>query len=227
MQKIISIILTISIIILFNNLFSQNFEKNNWYIDVGVGIGNYSGKTETYTVMPNSSSIDGTPEYISSLVIPLQLEYAVSNKIGLGLDVDFNNYFITKENKSLISSMRNFDYGIFMTFHFLSIGENDLFAGFNYGFSTLKWDFKEPNSLYLESRKANGRYTYYSITNRYHFSEKVSIFFQLGISVRNYTNLTESHYETPPPVSSNYFSISVTGFDTFGTNYGIGLSIKL
>lgn len=227
MQKTISFILTIAFIVHFNVLFSQNFEKNNWYVDVGIGVGNYNGKTETLTVMPNSLSIDGTPEYISSLLIPLQLEYAVSNKVGLGLDVDFNNYFIAKENKSLISSMRSFDYGIHITFLFLSIGENDLFAGINYGFSTFKWDFKEPNSLFLESRQAKGLYTCYSINNRFYFSEKVSILFQLGISVRNYTKITESHYETPPPVSSNYFSISVTDFDTFGTNYGIGLSIKL
>lgn len=179
MQKIISIIITISIIVLFNNLFAQNFEKNDWFVDVSIGVGNYSGKTESYTVMPNTISIDGTPEYVSSLIFPLKIEYAISNKIGLGLKLGLTSFFISTENEELISTMKRFDYGFFINYHFVSIGKNDLFAGFSTGFSTLKWDFKEPNSLFLESRKGTGYFTIYSINNRFHFSEKLAYYFIL------------------------------------------------
>ena len=123
--------------------------------------------------------------------------------------------------------MKRFDYGFFVNYHFFSIEKFDLFAGFSTGFSNIKWSFNNPNSLFLDSRKGNGRYTFYSINNRFHFSEKISLLFQLSIANHTYSKITESHYETLPPVSSSYFSIRVTDFRTFGTIYGLGISIKL
>src|SRR5690606_19657701 len=93
--KLKALLLIVVISSLSNQLFAQAFEKGNWNIDLGVGVGAYATTTTLTIPFPFLGNISRTTnDGAVSTIVPIGVEYGVSNRFGIGLQLGFSNYFI-------------------------------------------------------------------------------------------------------------------------------------
>lgn len=238
--------LTLAIIISFSstNLFSQAFEKGNWNVDLGIGLGLYgTSQTSVYEIQANISSIpysqkvtNDTTDGAASTVIPLSVEYGVSNKFGFGVDMSYNNYFINDSDRIYLKSVKAFDFGPKFSYHPLNSDFYDLAIGFGIGFTKITWNYETVVSSFgisttPESAKGSGVYINLDIKNKFWFSEHIGAYLNLGYKGNFYSPISrdnsalETQLESVPGVSSVSIKDEFT-FKMNGANIGIGLALK-
>lgn len=137
-----------------NTASAQAVEEGNILIDVYYGFPNLYGAT-----FKRAYANSGTEENvkISSLgPIGLRGEYMVSDKIGLGLDVGFNNTKLTytefdaADNKDYDYDFTTQKIGAMVTFNFHFLESNDnldayFMVGAGYGNRSFKFTSTDPN----------------------------------------------------------------------------------
>lgn len=214
MKKLYST-LTIVLITLFStsNTYAQAFQKGNANIDVGLGFGAYS-TTTTFTF-----DFLGTPVTLSdedgaaSTMVPISFEYGISNKVGLGVQLGFVNYFIDNEDSTeTTESVKSVDFAIKVNYHFLDAEKNDLFVGLAIGGSSVNW-----KDLSGEEFSGTGSYVSLYITDRIFFNDNVGILFNLGYTAYRYNGLESSLNN---PFIDNF------EWTLRGVNIGTGLALK-
>ena len=140
-----------------NSVSAQAVEEGNVLIDVYYGFPNLYG-----TVFKNAYANSGTEQdvKISSLgPIGLRGEYMVSDKIGVGLDIGFNNTKVTfTEFDSFDNATYEYDYktqkiGAMVTFnyHFLENSDNlDAYFMVGAGYGNRSYTFKSTDPNYTD-----------------------------------------------------------------------------
>lgn len=140
-----------------NSVSAQAVEEGNVLIDVYYGFPNLYG-----TVFKNAYANSGTEQdvKISSLgPIGLRGEYMVSDKIGVGLDIGFNNTKVSfTEFDSFDNATYEYDYktqkiGAMVTFnyHFLENSDNlDAYFMVGAGYGNRSYSFKSTDPNYTD-----------------------------------------------------------------------------
>lgn len=227
MKKLLFLLLVL-FLLPFQNVKGQAFQKGNFNIDLGIGFGAYKTVT-TYTTpeiiflgitIPPQTFKD--EDGAVSGMIPLSLEYGISNKFGLGLEFCSVNYAIddsTENNAGDIvqnntESVKSKDLMLFVNYHLLESDKNDLFIGLGFGSSSVVWTFKD-NSTYEYSGRG-GLFKLY-IKDRLFFGEHVGMLFNLG-----YTSYVYNDMET----SDNNAILEGLKWNVKGLNMGVGLALK-
>lgn len=229
MKKIAQIVLVI--ILLSGNAFGQAFQKGNWNVDAGVGIGAYGTTTTLSIPLPFLGTVTSTAnDGAVSVIVPVGVEYGISNKFGLGVHLGFSNYFLedSTEVKNFFTgektgamqenntkSVKSVDFAIKFNLHLLNAEKNDLFVGLALGTSSITWDWKD---IETETLKGSGGYASLYIMDRIFFSDHIGMFFNLGYTTYNYTNVESS-------TSSNN-AINSLKWNAKGVNLGAGLALK-
>ena len=227
MKKILyNVAIAISILFIYQDSNAQAFQKGNKNIDVGVGFGLYATTTTLTVQLPflGSTTIvenDGA----ASTLIPIEFEYGVSDKIGIGAQLGFSNYFIddSTEVKSngiatgemednTTESVKSIDFAIKVNYHLLNADRNDLFIGLALGVSNVTWNDQSGEAL-----KGKGSYFSIYIKDRIFFSDNIGILFNLGYTRYNYSNIT---------ASSSNATINSLKWNLGGVNIGTGLAVK-
>lgn len=240
MKKILKLSIVLIIVMVANNSFGQAFQKGNWNVDVGVGLGAYSTETTISVPIPILGTITSTAkDGAASVMIPIGVEYGISNRFGLGVQLGFSNYFIddSTEVKNPLTgqetgemqennteSVKSVDFALKFNFHLLEAEKNDLYVGLALGGSSITWEWKDVDNNnsgtngQVETLKGSGSYASLYITDRIFFSDRVGIFFNLGYTVYNYSQLNSS-------TSSNAV-INSLKWNAKGVNIGTGLALK-
>ena len=229
MKKIAQILLVT--IFLSGTAFGQAFQKGNWNVDAGVGVGAYGTTTTLSIPIPFLGTVTSTAnDGAVSVIIPIGVEYGISNKFGIGVQLGFSNYFIddstevknffTGEKTGVMQenntqSVKSVDFAIKFNLHLLNAEKNDLFIGLALGGSSITWNWKDTETQTL---KGSGGYASLYITDRIFFSDRFGIFFNLGYTSYNYTNVNSS--------SSTNSTISSLKWSAKGVNLGTGLALK-
>lgn len=119
---------------------AQAFEKGNMNVDLGLGLGVYS-TTTTFTFDFFGQPITLSDEDgAASTMVPIIFEYGVSNKISIGAQIGFANYFIDNEDSTeTTESVKSVDFALRFGYHFLDSDKNDLYAGIALGGSSVNW----------------------------------------------------------------------------------------
>ncbi|MCO6499020.1 MAG: hypothetical protein J5I47_01410 [Vicingus serpentipes] len=228
MKKITRVFATlIALLIINNSANAQAFQKGNINIDVGIGFGAYS--TITYFTTPAftfgpitipSQTISERDGAVSTM-IPIIFEYGVSNKIGLGAEIGFVNYFIedsTENDDGTVSlnqteSVKSVDFMVFCNFHLLDAEKNDLYIGLGFGGSSVNWEFKNTGETYSGS---GGLFKLY-LRDRIFFNDNVGLLLNLGYTSYVYNNMETSNANA---------ALNSLKWNVKGINIGTGLALK-
>lgn len=232
MKKINYSLIIISLFTLNFNVKAQSFEKGSFHIDLGLSVGLYAtSQTITQEVtffgFTQSETFD-TTDATASFIVPISLEYGISNKFGVGLDLTSNSHFIDEEDKDELNSVKSFDFGVRVNYHLLNSDKNDLMIGFGLGFSSINWDFNTASSSLLENYSGSGGYWTIGITDRIFFSNHIGILFNLSYKNYNYSNL-DGDFSSEGQALVNSLGSFKQEFDwkLNGVNVGFGLAFKL
>lgn len=214
MKKIAQLVLVV--ILLSGTVFGQAFQKGNVNFDLGIGFGAYSTRSEFTTPAINILFITIPPTTVvkndgaASTMVPISFEYGVSNKVGLGVQLGFSNYFIDNEDSTeTVESVKSVDFAFKVNYHLSNSDKNDLFVGLALGGSSVNW--KDLDGTVL---KGGGSYVSLYLSDRLFFSEHFGVLFNLGYTVYNYTEITSN---------DNPSSLKWT---LRGLNLGTGLAFK-
>ncbi len=118
-------ILVIGIIFLTFQSNSQSFQQGGIYGSIGTGIGIYGGSS-------NVPDISGT----AAVLVPIELEYGLSDQFGLGLTYQYGSYV---SNDSISESARTHNIGVMGYYHFSIKEKSNLFLKAGIGYSNFKY----------------------------------------------------------------------------------------
>ena len=238
MKKLIIISLAlVATLILNKNVNAQAFQKGTINIDLGIGFGIY-GTSQSSTSEINAT-IGGIPysqktthdttDGTASTVIPISFEYGIADKIGLGLDVTYNSYFINDSDRVNLESVKAFDFGPKFSYHPLNSDFYDLSVGLGFGFTSIKWNVTGLNNA--EDFSGSGFYFNLDIKNKFWFSEHIGAYLNVGYKGNFYgkinrdTSAQEASIEAIPGFSNVSIKDEFT-WSMHGANIGIGLALK-
>jgi hypothetical protein len=221
MKKLL-FLLPVLFLLPFQNIKGQAFQKGNFNIDLGIGFGAYKTTTKFQFDFFGSPITITEEDGAASAMIPLSLEYGISNKFGLGLEFGACNYAIDDSTEDVngtmiennTESVKSRDVLLFCNFHLLDAEKNDLFIGLGIGSSSVVWTFKD-NSTYEYSGRG-GLFKLY-IKDRLFFGEHVGMLFNLG-----YTSYVYNDMKT----SDNNAILEGLKWNVRGLNMGVGLALK-
>ena len=99
---------------------AQAWEKGNANLDLGLGIASYN-TTVSYTFTVNGDEVTLSEEdNSSSFYLPISFEYGIGQKIGIGAEFAYSNYFIDDEDTTNVSeTVKGIDFGILLNYHLL------------------------------------------------------------------------------------------------------------
>ncbi|HNS12162.1 MAG TPA: DUF3575 domain-containing protein [Bacteroidia bacterium] len=131
-------------LLLFIPLFtsSQSFEKGDFIISAGIDLGIYG--TEGFNPKDKIKNVDNA----LSGIIPIGIEFGLTDHFGVGAQVRINNYASNKDS----SSAKNNDFNLFLNYHFLRNTFFNMHLGIKYGLSV----FNYTNKIDLGEFNANG-----------------------------------------------------------------------
>tara|TARA_R110001592_G_scaffold37439_3_gene124871 strand:+ start:2522 stop:3199 length:678 start_codon:yes stop_codon:yes gene_type:complete len=224
MEKIAQIVLIT--IILTNTTFGQAFEKGNWNIDLDLGIGAYGTQTTSTVALGTFSQTNTETDGAASSIVKLDVEYGISNRIGLGLRFGSSNYFIAEEDKEDTKSVKSKDVSLHVNFHLLQADRNDLYVGLGLGFSNIEFLYQNNAALAINSFKGPGSYFGLEIGDRIFFGDHVGVLIRLGYAGYSYKQMEadlSDGAEALLGASNVEWDIDFKGS---GVNFGVGLALK-
>ena len=112
--------------------FAQSFERGDLIFSAGIDLGVYS--TEGFNP---ADTIKNTDAAVST-IIPLGLEFGLTNHLGIGFQVRPNSYASNKDS----SSAKNTDFSLMLNYHFLRSRFFNMQIGLKYGFSKFNYTNK-------------------------------------------------------------------------------------
>lgn len=215
-----------------STVMAQSFEKGSIHFDLGlVGIGVY-GTSQTTTTTSNFGGVtaeqtNDTTDGAASFIVPIRFEYGISNRIGLGADLTFNNYFIDDEDKKNTNSVKSFDFGVRFNYHLLNSDRNELILGVGLGISSIKFDLVANPQQIIKEYSGSGAYWSLGVTDRIFFTDHIGILFYLEYKGYNYNLDTEFTPEFENLINSAGVKFSQEIDWTFnGANFGLGVALK-
>jgi hypothetical protein len=106
---------------LFGNVtYSQSFEKGNKTINAGI-------KISIYNINNTNEVDDDDDDKAVSYTIPLGFEYAITNRLGAGIELGICNYFTGEDSVTrAIAEAGSFDMLLKGNFHWVRSGRADL-----------------------------------------------------------------------------------------------------
>ena len=245
MKIITNTIAIVILLLLTNNIINaQAFQKGSVNIDFGIGFGLYAtSQTSTYQIEADvfgvhysDKSIHDTTDGAASTIIPLSIEYGLSNKFGVGLDITYNSYFINDSDRVYLKSVKAFDFGPKFSYHPLNSDFYDLVIGLGVGFTNITWNYETVVFGYgitttPESSKGSGVYINFDIKNKFWFSEHIGAYLNLGYKGNFYAAIKRDNavYETQLESVPGITNVSIKdefSFKMNGVNLGIGLALK-
>jgi hypothetical protein len=124
-------------VLITNTVIAQSFERNNWYLDFGLGVGINN---------MNLQVKENVNEWKSgTVVLPFRLEYALLNQIGIGFIFKRNLY--TMDVSGITSRKTSNSNSLLFTnnVHIINIKQFDFSISIQYGLGYLEQDFNYLN----------------------------------------------------------------------------------
>lgn len=196
MRKIKILVVALTAMAATNGASAQVFEEGN------IGIDLYYGFPNLYTaVFKSAYANSGTEENveINGLgPVGLRGEYMLSDKVGLGLDIGFNNTNITFEetydeidgNGNLVQNTYEYKYstqkiGAMVTFnyHFVDNDNFDVYAvaGMGYGNRSFKFESTDPDYTEEEINSLIPVASKIGLGMRYFFTDNIGLNLAIGL----------------------------------------------
>ncbi len=191
------------------SLHSQSFSKNDKVISGGI-------KISIYKVSNNDEAEGDGDDAAASYTIPIGFEYAVSDRIGVGIEAGICNYFTGKDTiTGTIATANSFDVMLTGNFHWVRASRIDLYSGIGLGISAFKYESNDSRESQFTD---TGTYLRIGLMNaRFYVSKAIALSLHFGIPYMNFSN-----GRIDDNLGSDYeFPLTFTGIDL-----GTGLAIR-
>lgn len=162
-------------------LLAQCFEKGNKIIETGLGFTylKYQSYAPDFEEKDNSEA--------ANFNLPIAFEYAATNRIGVGLQLDIVNYFTERDTiKNAIATAKSFDIAAEFNFHWLKKNKTDLYSGLAVGISSFKYEDNSTDEA--EFKATGGTFRFTVIGARFYISDHIALgtyFNTVGYSYKN------------------------------------------
>ena len=207
-----SILLCIGLL-MTNIAGAQAFQKGNINVDLGIGFGIYQSSTEISFDFLGQPLTLKDEDGAASFLTPIAFEYGIGEKLGIGAELAFSNYYIDqKDSTEATERVKSVDIAFLVNYHLLESEKNDLMVGLLIGTSGAKWNFEDGN-------KMTGSGTKFGIyaKDRIFFGEHIGILFQVGYLKYVYKEIN---------TSNDNAILERIDWDLSGWSVGTGLALK-
>lgn len=188
----------------------KSFEKKTNVISVGGDLGLYA------YVSKIASSPKSEKDGALNRMLNLQYERGILNWLGVGVKLQYNNYYTTEDSVTHATpSVTAMDGTIILNAHFLRRKRVDLLAGFDIGYSAINWEARDQ---FISSATGGGLTYDFHFQPRFYFGNHIGMFFNLAYVNYNYQDID---------FKNTFTNISdVLDLTGGGVNVGIGLQAK-
>lgn len=190
MKRIAFVGLLIVILFTINFVSAQSYQKGLKNLDWSYGYGFY----QTQAKFLNSGLIEN--DKTQSIVLSMGFEYALSNKIGIGVELEDDLYIGAKDTMvPNTSKSHSVDIALQGNYHFLNTSHIDLYGGLTYGISSLsilQFDLSKKNVPY-EYVPHNGYLANIHFNARFHLKPLISLLLGIKYNSFGYSNVTTNY----------------------------------
>lgn len=230
MKKIsLFIVLVISFV---QSLMAQDkaFKKGDFSIGLGVGMAGYgTNYHEEYDALVwTGSAIVNQRQVLTkaggavSVIVPLTVEYGLTNWFGLGGRFGYSKYIANGDstNNHIVPTVHSIDGDIMLNFHFIKSPHFDMPLCVTVGYSGFSY---LTNDAAGDKAKDDGVNFGLALNPRIYFGDHVGMFFNLGYMGYKYPSVLFSNNSNSDLNSSNNETFWLKGS---GINFGLGLICK-
>ncbi len=239
MKKITLTFLAFSFFATGINAQDKSFQKGTIAVDLGIGFAVYGTKShEEYnsqvwngtsfsTVRIKKDTTDGA----ASTIIPVSVEYGVTNWLGVGARFGYSKYIANADstNNNIKPTVRGLDVDLVLNFHLVKTKRFDMPINLIVGYSKFNYKANNPNTSPVgfpdngnSMAKDNGLNYGISLVPRIYFGDHIGMFFNIGYMGYYYPSITFSDNSDSNLNDNNNqdqkFKLKGNGF-----NLGIGL----
>ncbi len=163
-----------------NQGFAQVFSKGDKVIGAGIKMSIYSVNNPDDND-PDDEGNNGAASY----TIPISFEYGLTDRIGLGAELGFANFFTEEDTITrAIAEASSFDLLITGDFHWVRGGRVDLSSGLGLGFSSFQY---ESNDHVNSSFESTGFYLHVNLFRaRFYLGKSFALGLHIGIPYMNF-----------------------------------------
>jgi hypothetical protein len=200
------------------------FKKGDITASLGIGFGVYGTKVHTeydqqvFNLATGFSTVrykQDTTDGAASAVFPLEVEYGVTNWLGLGGRFAFSNY--TRDSTNTNARVHSLDADLMVNVHLVKSRRFDMPLSLYIGYSNIKY---LTHDAFGSMAKDNGMSYGIALVPRIYFGDHIGMFFNVGYAGYNYPSLQFSNDTYPDLNSQNNWLYSLKGN---GLNMGLGL----
>ena len=198
--------------------FSQAVVKGNISADAGIGFGIYSAKTND----PADTASGAVPG-----LIPIYAEYAITDKIGVGLFFERNGFVTSKKDTSTVRSL---NFGAGAAYRIINKDKIVLAAELSAGVSAFRitddTDLGKANNRNVTS---NGSMVQLNINFKIYFGKHIGWFIKAGYGNYNYRYLYDNSDNLPPEADKRLVTVDGKEYLSLSLNGGnirTGISVK-
>jgi hypothetical protein len=188
--------------------FSQAIQKNNLELAAGVGVGIYG------TSSNDSSSVNSMA---AAGLIHLSLDYAMSNKFGVGLLFERNGFITERDSANKGVSL---NAGLDVKYRVLNSEKTTIYFSLAGAYSYFRYDDIR-NDAWVSG---NGFSLQPGIGFSHYFTKTVGLFIQSKYASYSYKKLQDTHgnvLQTNHLINNKDFSLKISGL-----NLKLGLTFK-
>jgi hypothetical protein len=225
-----------------NNIKAQDkaFQKGTINVDLGIGVALYGTKTHheydatywTGTAFATERKKEDTTDGAGSRIIPISVEYGVTNWLGIGVRLGHSKYLSTADssNNFIKPSVRGLDADLLINFHLVKGKRFDMPLSIMIGYSNFKYKANNPNTAVAGSpdngngiAKDNGFNYGIALVPRIYFGDHFGMFFNVGYMGYTYPSIIFSNNSDSNLNDTNNATYKIKGS---GVNIGLGLIAK-
>ncbi len=157
---------------------SQSYQAGDLFGSLGIGIGIYGGSS-------NAPDVGGA----AAVLIPIETEYALTDKFGVGLTYQYGSYLT---DDSVTNSGRTHNIGAMGYFHFAIKERSNLFAKFGIGYTNFGYKEQQANGNDI-AVKASGIWVDFGLGWRKMFGERLGMFIYADWSIMPLRNFEDDN----------------------------------
>lgn len=161
---------------------AQSFVKNDKIIEAGFGLGIYN--TRLYQKRTQQSETNKAAAW----VYPVSFEYAVGNRLAIGLGYKYSSYIQGKDDSvNTNATVKGNDLVLKPTFHILKTKRINMYVG---ALAGLAWFNFQVNDMQRSFVKGNGTLLAFVFGTRFYFTKNIGLSLNYAYNNYNFVDLT-------------------------------------
>jgi opacity protein-like surface antigen len=181
MRNILKLTFLVSALLMSDSLLAQSFVKNDKIIEAGFGLGIY----DTHIYQKSSNTNENSKA--AAWVFPLSIEYAVGNRLAIGVGYKYSNFITGNDSVQTNEQMNGNDIILKPTFHIIKSKRVNMYVG---ALAGLVWVNYQVNDLQKAYVKGDGTILALVFGTRFYITKNIGLSLNYCFNNYNFVDLT-------------------------------------